>query len=142
MKNTLLEKFDNKTATVGVVGLGYVGLPLLLCFVEKGFTSIGLDIDAKKADALMNGQSYIKHIPAARIATAVKTGLLCATTDFTNVSKCDAVLIAVPTPLNRNREPDMSYIVNTCEALVPHLRRGQLIVLESTTWPGTTVGRR
>lgn len=138
MKTMLLEKFDTKTATVGVVGLGYVGLPLLLCFVEKGFNSIGLDIDAKKTESLMKGQSYIKHIPAARIRKAVDTGLLCATTNFTDVTKCDAVLIAVPTPLNRNREPDMSFIVNTCEALVPHLRRGQLIVLESTTYPGTT----
>ena len=138
MKTMLLEKFDNKTATVGVVGLGYVGLPLLLCFVEKGFNSIGLDIDARKAEALMKGESYIKHIPATRIRSAVDTGLLCATTDFANVTKCDAVLIAVPTPLNRNREPDMSYIVNTCEMLVPHLRRGQLIVLESSTYPGTT----
>jgi UDP-N-acetyl-D-glucosamine dehydrogenase len=138
MKTMLLEKFDNKTATVGVVGLGYVGLPLLLCFVEKGFHAIGLDIDSKKAEALMKGESYIKHIPATRIRKAVDTGLLQATTDFTNVTKCDAVLIAVPTPLNRNREPDMSFIVNTCEALVPHLRRGQLIVLESTTYPGTT----
>ncbi|RPH34854.1 nucleotide sugar dehydrogenase, partial [bacterium] len=138
MEGRLLEKFDAKTATVGVVGLGYVGLPLLLCFVEKGFNSIGLDIDAKKTDALTQGESYIKHIPASRIRTAGETGLLCATTDFTNITKCDAVLIAVPTPLNRNREPDMSFIVNTCEALVPHLRRGQLIVLESTTYPGTT----
>ncbi len=138
MKTMLLEKFENKTGTVGVVGLGYVGLPLLLCFVEKGFHAVGLDIDVRKTEALMKGESYIKHIPAARIRKAVETGLLCATTDFADVTKCDAVLIAVPTPLNRNREPDMSFIVNTCEALVPHLRRGQLIVLESTTYPGTT----
>ena len=134
----MLKKIESKQATIGVVGLGYVGLPLLLCFVEKGFHAIGLDIDANKTTALMKGQSYIKHIPKERIEKAVDTGLLNATTEFSRARDCDAILIAVPTPLNKNREPDLSFITSTCESLVPHLRKGQLIVLESTTYPGTT----
>ncbi len=138
MKDRILKKIETKQATIGVIGLGYVGLPLLLCFIEKGFKAIGLDIDAKKAEALINGKSYIKHIPEERISKAQKTGLMCATTNFKRASDCDALLIAVPTPLNKNREPDMTYIVSTCEAIAPYIRRGQLIALESTTYPGTT----
>lgn len=137
-QETLLNKINSKTAVVGVVGLGYVGLPLVLCFVEKGFKAIGFDIDAKKTDALNNGEAYIKHIPAERIRTAAKSGLFTATTDFSQIKNCDAILIAVPTPLNKNREPDMSFIVSTAEALAPCVRSGQLYVLESTTYPGTT----
>jgi UDP-N-acetyl-D-glucosamine dehydrogenase len=139
MTSTLIEKVDKKQAVIGVVGLGYVGLPLLLCFVEKGFHVIGLDIDEKKTEALAKGQSYIKHIPVARVAKAAASGLLKTTTDFSKAKECDAILIAVPTPLNKNREPDMSFIVLTCEAIAPYVRRDQLIVLESTTYPGTTV---
>jgi UDP-N-acetyl-D-glucosamine dehydrogenase len=139
MISDLLKKVDSKQSIIGVVGLGYVGLPLLLCFVEKGFRVIGLDIDAKKTEFLKRGESYIKHIPTSRISKAAKSGLLEATTDFRRAKECDALIIAVPTPLNKNREPDMSYIVLTCEALVPHIRTGQLVVLESTTYPGTTV---
>ena len=138
MNSTLLTKIEKKEAVVGVVGLGYVGLPLLLCFVEKGFHAIGLDIDTKKVEALMKGQSYIRHIPASRIEKAVATGLLQATADFSRSKECDAVLIAVPTPLSKNREPDMSYIVSTCGSLAPYVRKGQLYALESTTYPGTT----
>jgi UDP-N-acetyl-D-glucosamine dehydrogenase len=138
MISELLQKVDRKEAVIGVVGLGYVGFPLLLCFVEKGFRVVGLDIDGKKCAALMKGESYIKHIPASRIKRAADTGRLRATTDFAAARECDAILIAVPTPLNKNREPDMSYIVSTCETLAPHVRRGQLYVLESTTYPGTT----
>lgn len=138
MKDSLISKIENKQAVIGVVGLGYVGLPLLLCFVEKGFRAIGLDIDRKKTDALAKGQSYIKHIPVARVQKAASSGRLRATTDFSLIKECDAILIAVPTPLNRNREPDMTYIVSTCEAVAPYVRRGQVIVLESTTYPGTT----
>ncbi|MEW6510862.1 MAG: nucleotide sugar dehydrogenase [Bacteroidota bacterium] len=138
MNSSLLTRIDSKDAVIGVIGLGYVGLPLLLCFVERGFHVIGLDIDGQKTEALLQGRSYIKHIPAARVKKAADSGLMAATTDFSRVKECDAVLIAVPTPLNRNREPDMSYIVSTCETIAPHLRRGQLIVLESTTYPGTT----
>ena len=139
MNSTLLSKIDKKQSVVGVVGLGYVGLPLLLCFVEKGFHVIGLDIDGKKTEALARGQSYIKHIPATRVAGAASSGLLTTTTDFAKAKECDVLLIAVPTPLNKNREPDMSYIVSTCESIAPHVRRDQMIVLESTTYPGTTV---
>jgi UDP-N-acetyl-D-glucosamine dehydrogenase len=134
----ILQKIESKEAVIGVVGLGYVGLPLLLCFVEKGFHVIGLDIDEKKTAALAKGESYIRHIPKERIGKAAQSGRLLATTDFSHAKRCDAILIAVPTPLNKNREPDMSYIVSTCEMLVPSVREGQVIVLESTTYPGTT----
>src|SRR5512136_1602777 len=127
MHTELLRKIDSKKAVVGVVGLGYVGLPLLLCFVEKAFHVIGLDIDARKCDSLLRGKSYIKHIPEERIRKASESGLLRATADFSYAGKCDAILIAVPTPLTKNREPDMSYIVSTCEMLAPHVRGGQLV---------------
>lgn len=139
MKNEFLSKIEKKELVVGVVGLGYVGLPLLLCFVEKGFKGIGFDIDANKPKMLSEGRSYIKHISNERISNAVKSGLFTTTTNFSKIKECDAILIAVPTPLNKNREPEMEYIVSTCESLFPHLRKGQLIVLESTTYPGTTV---
>ena len=139
MNSTLLSKIDQKQAVIGVIGLGYVGLPLLLCFVEKGFHVIGLDIDEKKTGSLLKGASYIKHIPASRVSRASASGLLKATTDFSKAKDCDALLIAVPTPLNKNREPDMTFIVSTCEAIAPYVRKDQLIVLESTTYPGTTV---
>ena len=138
MKQSLIDKIERKQAVVGIVGLGYVGLPLLLTFIEKGFTAIGLDIDAHKTTTLMGGESYIKHIPSSRIASARATGKLQASTDFTLARECDAILIAVPTPLNKNREPDVSFIADTCESLVPHVRQGQIFVLESSTYPGTT----
>jgi len=134
----LLERIKQKEAIVGVVGLGYVGLPLLLCFVEKGYHVIGFDIDPAKIEALCMGNSYINHIPSDRVQKALKTGLFRASTNFDYTRECDAILIAVPTPLNKNREPDMSFIVATCQAIAPNVRRGQLIVLESTTYPGTT----
>lgn len=133
-----VSRIDAREARVGVIGLGYVGLPLLLCYVEKGFPVIGFDIDVKKVESLAEGRSYIRHIPSERIARGVATGRMRATTDFSELRTCDAILIAVPTPLNKNREPDMSYIVSTCERILPHLQRGQLVVLESTTYPGTT----
>ena len=136
----LLVRIEDRTAVVGIVGLGYVGLPLILCFAEKGFTCLGLDIDAKKTEALMRGESYIKHIPAERIQAAVCSGKFTATTDFSRAGECDAILIAVPTPLNKNREPDVQYIVSSCEAIAPYMRKGQLVVLESSTYPGTTDG--
>jgi UDP-N-acetyl-D-glucosamine dehydrogenase len=139
MNKTFLNKIDKKEAVVGVIGLGYVGLPLVLCFAEKKFSTIGFDIDAAKVDALNVGRSYIKHIPAQRVAHAVESKCFRATTNFSDLTKCDAVIVAVPTPLNRNREPDMHYIVSSTEAIYPHLRKGQLVVLESSTYPGTTV---
>lgn len=137
-KEQLLAKIHGHNATVGIVGLGYVGLPLALVFVERGFTVLGFDVDQKKVDALAKGESYIKHLAPARIEKACKTGRLLATTDFGRIGEADAVLIAVPTPLTPQREPDMTYIVNTAREIKPRLRRGQLIVLESTTYPGTT----
>jgi UDP-N-acetyl-D-glucosamine dehydrogenase len=138
MKEKLLKKIESKDFTVGVVGMGYVGLPLILCFIEKGFRAIGIDIDKKKIDTIRNGKSYIKHIPEERILNAMNSNLFIPTTEFSKVNDCDAILIAVPTPLNKNREPEMEYIVHTCESMYPHIRKEQLIVLESSTYPGTT----
>lgn len=138
MTERLILKIDKKSFVVGVVGLGYVGLPLLLCFSEKGFQSLGVDIDSSKVESLKEGRSYIKHIPSGRIETALEGKKIDFTSDFAELKKCDGIIIAVPTPLNKNREPDMSYIVSTCEAIAPNIRNGQIIVLESTTYPGTT----
>jgi UDP-N-acetyl-D-glucosamine dehydrogenase len=129
---------SNPIKTVGVVGLGYVGLPLLLAYAQKGIRAIGLDIDSVKTDALLAGKSYIKHIAAESIVTARDSGNLDATTDFTRVTECDAIILCVPTPLNEHLEPDLSYVTATVDAITPHLRTGQIISLESTTYPGTT----
>jgi UDP-N-acetyl-D-glucosamine dehydrogenase len=134
----LLEKIKSKKATVGVVGLGYVGLPLLMEFVEQGFKSIGFDIDPMKVEKLNAGESYIKHIGEDRVKKMRDTNLFEATTDFGRIPEADAILICVPTPLTRHREPDLSYITGTAETLSKHIRKGQLIVLESSTFPGTT----
>lgn len=133
----LLAKIADKTAKIGVVGLGYVGLPLLLEFLEHGFPVLGLDIDQRKVGDLLARRSYIKHIPAERISLAVNKGLD-ATTDFDRLAECDAVLMCVPTPLTDHREPDLVFVENTTEAVAKRLRPGQLVVLESTTYPGTT----
>lgn len=123
---------------IGVVGLGYVGLPLSLQFARCGATVLGLDIDPVKIDALNAGRSYIEHIKPATVADAVKSGRFSATADFSQVKQLDAVIICVPTPLNKNREPDISFITDTGKAIAPHIAKGTLIVLESTTYPGTT----
>jgi UDP-N-acetyl-D-glucosamine dehydrogenase len=138
IKNELLQKIEDKTAVIGVIGLGYVGLPLLNCFVEKGFHTIGFDVDENKITALQEGKSYIKHIPSSRIEKVVSSGKFRATGEYSALVECDAILMAVPTPLNKNREPDMSYVIATCEEVSKNMRPGQLIVLESTTYPGTT----
>jgi UDP-N-acetyl-D-glucosamine dehydrogenase len=138
MKSELISRIEKKEAVIGVVGLGYVGLPLLLCFVEKGFASIGFDIDNRKVEALSQGRSYINHIPASRIQVASISGKLSATTDYSRIAICDAIIIAVPTPLNKNREPDLTFVEQTCRSIAKHLRRGQIVTLESTTYPGTT----
>ena len=121
-----------------VVGLGYVGLPLSLQFARCGATVLGLDIDRGKVDALNQGKSYIKHISPESIKAAVDAKSFVATTDFSRARECEAAIICVPTPLNKNREPDISYITETGKALAPHLKKGALVVLESTTYPGTT----
>jgi UDP-N-acetyl-D-glucosamine dehydrogenase len=123
---------------ISIVGLGYVGLPLCLQFARNDCRVLGLDIDAHKVDSLNAGQSYIHHISAASVAEQVNAGRLKASTDFSLVEQSAAVVICVPTPLNKNREPDISFILKTGEAIAPHLKPGLLIVLESTTYPGTT----
>lgn len=134
----LLQKIKDHQATIGVVGLGYVGLPLILEFVEEKFPTLGFDIDPAKVELLNKGESYIKHIRAERIQKALARKLFRATADFSELSKADCILVCVPTPLNKNREPDISYIVNTSETISQYLRKGQLVVLESSTYPGTT----
>ncbi len=123
---------------ISVIGLGYVGLPLSLQFARSGVTVLGLDIDPEKVDACNAGQSYIKHIPAAAIAEQVREKRFSASTDFSRLKEIEAVIICVPTPLSKNREPDISYIIQTGEMIAPHLKKGVLVVLESTTYPGTT----
>ncbi|MGB6220431.1 nucleotide sugar dehydrogenase [Haloferula sp.] len=132
------DKFKSKEGVVGVVGLGYVGLPLVLAYANAGFRAIGFDIDPSKAEALLAGRSYIKHIPNEQVAAAKASGKLDATTDFARVAECDALILCVPTPLDAHFEPDLSYVVGTIESIVPHLHPGQIISLESTTYPGTT----
>jgi len=123
---------------IAIVGLGYVGLPLSLQFARSGVNVLGLDIDPPKVDAINKGQSYIKHIEPAAVQEQVKAGRMSASTDFSRVREVQAIIICVPTPLNKNREPDISYILETGKAIAPHLSKGTLVVLESTTYPGTT----
>lgn len=125
---------------IAIIGMGYVGLPLALRFVESGCRVLGVDIDGNKISALSNGESYIRHIDEKKIAASINAGTLIPTIDFSRVREAEAIIICVPTPLNKNREPDISYILNTAEAIAPHLRRGALVSLESTTYPGTTEG--
>ena len=134
---TLIRLIREKKSRIGVIGVGYVGLPLALRFSEVGYPVVGLDVDQSKVDALNAGHSYIKHIAPASIAQAVSRGFT-ATTDFSVASSIDVLIICVPTPLNRFREPDLSFVIGTMEALLPYLRAGQLVCLESTTYPGTT----
>ncbi len=134
----LTKKINNKSAVIGIIGLGYVGLPLGLEFASKGFKVIGFDIDPNKIPVLNRGKSYIKHISGDRIKQAVKSGKFAATSDFSRLPEADAIIICVPTPLNEHREPDMTYIVSTAEVIQKYLRKGQLVSLESTTYPGTT----
>jgi len=137
LADQLAAKIEARTAKVGIIGLGYVGLPLALLFSEQKFAVTGFDIDPKKVKTLNDGGSYIVRIPGTEIQEAHKSGFK-ATEDFAGLTNMDAIIICVPTPLNEYREPDMSYIVSTVQALSPHLRTGQLVVLESTTYPGTT----
>ena len=136
MINSFLDKVKSKEAIIGIVGLGYVGLPLMLRFAEMGFKVIGIDVDEQKNELLKQGKSYIKHISSERV-TAAKKQIL-ATSDFSKSAEADALILCVPTPLNKFREPDLSFVLQTMDALVPHLRAGQLVSLESTTYPGTT----
>src|SRR5271167_2873232 len=132
------EFFAGKDMQIGIIGCGYVGLPLALRFADVGHRVTGFDLDQNKVDRLNAGQSYIQHISADKISDHVKQKRFCATSDFTKLRGMDAVLICVPTPLDERREPDLSYVANTAKAIAPNLQRGQLVVLESTTYPGTT----
>ena len=138
MNDAILSRVQDRSAQIGIVGQGYVGLPLGLAFCEAGFRVTGFDVDPAKVAALGRGESYIKHIGPERVRAAVGGGRYRATTDFDGLRDCDAIFICVPTPLGRHREPDNSYIHRTAEEIVRRLRRGQLVVLESTTYPGTT----
>ena len=135
--NNLLDKLSNKSATIGIVGLGYVGLPLAIRYAEVGYKVLGLDIDEDKATAINSGKTYIEHIADEKIATAVSQGFT-ATTDFSQAGAVDALILCVPTPLNQYREPDLSFIIDTLESLLPYIRAEQVISLESTTYPGTS----
>ena len=137
IKQSAIGKFRDKTATIGIVGLGYVGLPLMLRYAETGFKVLGFDIDAEKVNKLNNGETYIEHITADKIAAARSAGFE-ATTDFSRIGEAEAVILCVPTPLNKYREPDMSFVIDTTDAVKPYLRTGQVLSLESTTYPGTT----
>lgn len=133
-----VERVRDRSVVVGIVGLGYVGIPLALAALRQGFRVVGFDIDQNRVDQLNAGKSAIKHIPMDLIVEGVTNGRFLATTDFDKLSEPDALLIAVPTPLTKYREPDLSYVVKTTEAIGKRLRKGQLVVLESTTYPGTT----
>lgn len=137
-KNILLQKIENRTAAIGIIGMGYVGLPLALEFAKKEFNVIGFDIDTKKIPFLNSGRSYIKHIEDNRILKVVERGKFSATDDFSKLNDMDVIIICVPTPLNENREPDMTFIENTAQEIRKYIRKGQLVTLESTTYPGTT----
>ena len=127
-----------KRAVVGVVGLGYVGLPLIVEFCLKGLKGIGFEVDTKKANDINAGLSHIVDVPSENVKKCVDSGTLTATTDFTRLAECDVIIICVPTPLRKTKDPDMSYIMAAGGEIQKYMRRGQLIILESTTYPGTT----
>jgi UDP-N-acetyl-D-glucosamine dehydrogenase len=138
LADSFVARAEARELRVGVIGLGYVGLPLAEAFLRKGYPVRGFDVDASKISALAAGKPYIKHIGLERMAFMRDSERFSATTDFSNLRELDAILICVPTPLNRNREPDLSFVTSTTRALAEHLQSGQLVVLESTTYPGTT----
>ncbi len=133
----LQKKLKNKDVVVGIVGLGYVGLPLILSYAEAGLKTIGFDIDHRKIDTIKKSKSFINHIPSERVANAVKNNMT-VTTDFSNIQNVDAIILCVPTPINKYKEPDLKYIINTMDMVQPYLIAGQVLSLESTTYPGTT----
>ena len=141
LTDRLLARIRDHQARVAVIGLGYVGLPLVQVFWARGFPVMGFDVDPHKIERLARGESYIEHIPTAAIRTLVESGRFTGTTDFARLAEADAILICVPTPLTGEREPDLTYVEQTAEAIAGALRRGQLVVLESTTYPGTTTDR-
>lgn len=138
MKNELISRITNKQVQIGVIGLGYVGLPLVVEFATKGFKAVGFEVDENKAAQLNAGKSYIGDVPSERVHELVAAKRLSATTDFGQLAECDAIIICVPTPLRKTKEPDVSYILAAADEIQKRLRRGHLIILESTTYPGTT----
>jgi len=138
MEDRLIGKILGKDAVIGIIGMGYVGLPLVLAFCEAEFRVLGFDVDSKKVATLKMGKSYLKSIPSSRISPFIRSGRLDVTDHFSRLNKPDCILICVPTPLTEKMEPDLRYIENTAEAIRKNIRKGQLIVLESTTYPGTT----
>ncbi|MGY0217563.1 nucleotide sugar dehydrogenase [Endozoicomonadaceae bacterium StTr2] len=138
IEQQLIKKLNDRSAVIAIVGLGYVGLPLALRYTEAGYKVIGLDIDKGKVDRLNRGQCDINHINAGRVHETIQSGFFKASADFSTVSKVDALIICVPTPLNKYREPDLSFVLSTIEQITPYMRQGQVISLESTTYPGTT----
>src|SRR5258706_4377341 len=137
-KAQLLERLTDRTAQIGIIGLGYVGLPLAVAFAEAGFTVTGLDVSAEKVDLLNSGQSYIPDIPTAQLAPLVKAGKLRGTTNYQELRSIDAVSICVPTPLRKTKDPDMSYVISASDAIAEIVHAGMLVVLPSTTYPATT----
>jgi len=135
---SLESKIKKREARIGIVGLGYVGLPLVKTFLSKGFEVLGFDVDKNKVEMLNQGKSYIKHFTAEELKTFLKKKKFKATTDFGNLAKADVIIICVPTPLDSHKNPDLSYVMKTTEVISKNLRKGQLVVLESTTYPGTT----
>lgn len=138
MVTKFADKIRRKKATVAVIGLGYVGLPLAVEFAKKGFKALGVDLDRRKIRSINRGDSYILDIPSEELAPLVKNRLLKATHDYSKLKGADAIIICVPTPLRKTKDPDMSFIISAAEAIAKNLRKGQVIVLESTTYPGTT----
>ena len=134
----LLDRLQSRRATIGVIGLGYVGLPICLAAAKAGYSVLGLDTDPAKPERLAAGESYLKHIPSDAIASALATGRFNSTCDMSRAREADALLICVPTPLTAHLEPDLSYVTSTAETIARFLRKGQLVTLESTTYPGTT----
>ena len=132
------QKLDNKTAVIGIVGLGYVGLPLIDAFVNSGFACLGFDVDDRKVTALNNGESYIAHIDGAKVSGWIAKKKFEATADMGRLAEADAILICVPTPLSGSRDPDLKYVLATTESIAKVARPGQIVILESTTYPGTT----
>ncbi len=137
-KEQLLQRLGERTATIGIIGLGYVGLPLAVAFAEEGYNVIGLDLDTNKVTHLNNGSSYIPDIPTAQLAPLVASGKLRATADYAEMSAADAISICVPTPLTKTKDPDMSYVISASNSITDVAHPGMLIILESTTYPGTT----
>lgn len=138
IKDELQKSISEKRARIGVIGLGYVGLPLIVEFALKGFDSTGFEVDQKKTDEVNAGHSYIVDVTSETLAKAVDSGKLSATTDFSKLAECDVIIICVPTPLRKTKDPDMSYILTAGGEIQKYMRRGQLVILESTTYPGTT----